>query len=167
MNKNKLEVFLVALLLMLLPANRLANAQDNKPYKIEASEEYKNKTKILKIRGSDAIRTQKTYPQWERIDDECIVVEMNEPGPVLIQFNAVDTWNDGGSGTWYGIDINGQIKIQTLATGYSGQRVPITLTTIENLPKGKNILKTKWCTFSGGTSFMGGWSVYQFMAIKL
>ena len=164
---NKIQVCLVALASILFSTDRYLNAQENKPYKIEASEEFKNKAKILKIRGSDAIRTQKIYPQWERIDDESIVIEMNEAGPVLIQFNAVDTWNDGGSGTWYGIDINGQVKIQTLATGYSGQRVPVTLSTIENLPKGKTVLKTKWCTLSGGTSFMGGWSVYQFMAIKL
>jgi hypothetical protein len=163
---NKKLKRMLGLTILLIACFENLNAQ-NKNYKIEAQENIKNKAYTLKIRPQDGVKTNKTYPEWQSIDDESITFEMNESGPVLIQLNAVDTWNEGGAGTWYAIEVSGQIKTQTIAFGFHGQRVPITLSTIENLPKGKVVIKAKWCTVTGGTSFMGGWSVYQLMAVKI
>ena len=163
---NKKLNRIIALLILLAVGSQWLNAQ-NKNYKVEAQESFKNKAFTLKVRPQEGVKTNKTYPEWQSIDDESISFQMDESGPVLIQLNAVDTWNNGGAGTWYGIEVNGQIKTQTVAFGFHEQRTPITLTTIENLPKGKVVIKAKWCTVTGGISFMGSWSVYQLMAIKL
>ena len=137
---------------------------DTRKVQIVTRENISNKAYILKLKPLDVTTTATSFTE---IDGEEIRVEMENDGAVLIQFNATDTWNDGGAGTFYAIEVDGEIKAQSSATGYTGQRVPVLLSTIEKLSKGTHVLKTKWHTQTGGRSYMGRSSPYQFMAIKL
>ena len=148
-----------------IPSENQSQDIRNKVQVIEKGN-FDKKVYILKLKPINVSAT-KTYPQWQDIDGEEINIEMEKEGPVLIQFNATDTWNNGGTGTWYAIEVDGAIKAQTAVSGFNDQRLPVLLSTIEKLSVGTHALKTKWCTQSGGTSGMGTWSQYQFMAIKL
>jgi hypothetical protein len=150
-----------------IPISSENQSQDgrNKVQVIE-KENFDKRVYILKLKPLNVSAT-KTYPQWQDIDGEEINIEMEKEGPVLIQFNATDTWNNGGTGTWYAIEVDGVIKAQISVSGFNDQRIPVLLSTIEKLSVGTHTLKTKWCTQSGGTSGMGSWSQYQFMAVKL
>ena len=147
-------------------SNVSQNEYSEKKYSVISKENIKDKTYFIKIKP-EAISVRARYPNWQDIDNETIEFEMKEAGPVLIQLCVPDTWNYEGIGSWFGIEINGKIVSQLCFTSMNDQRIPIMLSTIENLQPGTYTIKSKWCVVSFGVSCIGNWTTYQFMATKL
>ena len=137
-----------------------------KKYSVISKENIKGRTFFMKIKP-EAMSVRARYPNWQDIDNEKIEFEMKEAGPVLIQLCVTDTWNSEGIGTWFGIEINGKVINQLIFTSMHDQRIPIMLSTIENLQQGTYTIKSKWCVSTYGVSCIGNWSTYQFMVTKL
>ena len=137
-----------------------------KKYSVISKENIKDRTFFMKIKP-EVMSVRARYPNWQDIDNEKIEFEMKEAGPILIQLCVPDTWNYEGIGSWFGIEINGKIVSQLCFTSMNDQKIPIMLSTIENLQPGTYTVKSKWCVMSYGVSCIGNWSTYQFMVTKL
>ena len=137
-----------------------------KKYSVISKENIKDRTFFMKIKP-EVMSVRARYPNWQDIDNEKIEFEMKEAGPILIQLCVPDTWNYEGIGSWFGIEINGKIVSQLCFTSMNDQRIPIMLSTIENLQPGTYTVKSTWCVLSYGVSCIGNWSTYQFMVTKL
>lgn len=105
--------------------------------------------------GKSSTTTSNTYvniPDFEQLH-----IDLSTDAELLLTLNVPDTWNNKeGIFSWFAIAVDEQIVAKGVYNGATpGQRLPITVSTVQKLTKGTHTVTAKWQTDNGGELAIG------------